>query len=456
VSDVQGPVHLVGIGGIHMSAIAQLLMEQGVSVSGSDLRASALTERLARQGARVSIGEHAAENVGSSALLVTTAAADDANPEIEEARRRGIEVLLRAEMVARLMAGKRVIAVSGSHGKTTSSSLIAFVLKEAGLSPMYLLGGHSPDLGGHAAWGGPLCVVEADEYRRAFHEYTPWLGIILNVEPDHLDYYGTAEAYHEAFAVFAAKVQPGGIVLACGDDAGARAALNAAGVQAERETYGIDGTGLLWRALDVELSPAGTSFVVQRNGTEIGALRAQLAGRHSVYNVLAATAACLHAGVDFAAIADTVARFSGASRRFERVGEAAGVLVMDDYAHHPSEVRAILKAARTRFPGRRIVAVHQPHTYSRIAYLWDDWTECWGDADELLIVETYAARETPDRGRAASDLTAAIHRPKAQYAPTFEEAADMVAASASRGDVVFTIGAGDVDEVGRLLLEKLR
>lgn len=454
MSTIAGPVHLVGIGGIHMSAIAQLLLEQGVSVSGSDLRPSELTETLARRGARVAIGPHDAANVGPAALLVTTAAADDANPEIAAARRRGIDVLLRAEMVARLMSGKRVIAVAGSHGKTTTSSLIAFVLREAGLNPMYLLGGHSRDLGGHASWGGPLCVVEADEYRRAFHEYTPWLGIILNAEPDHLDYYGTAAAYHEAFEMFAARIRPGGIVLACGDDPGALAASRPA--TAAVELYGIDGEDLTWRATEVELSPAATSFTVNRSGLEVGPLQTQLPGRHAVFNALVAAAACLHAGVDFGAIADAVARFTGASRRFERVGEAREVLVMDDYAHHPSEVRATIGAARTRFPGRRLLVAHQPHTYSRIAYLWDDWTTCWEGADELVIVETYAARETPEKGRSASDLAAAITRPKAHYAPDFESAAAMVVEMARPGDVVFTVGAGDVDEVGRRILELLR
>jgi UDP-N-acetylmuramate--alanine ligase len=454
MSAIEGPVHLVGIGGIHMSAIAQLLMEQGVPVSGSDLRASALTERLQRLGARVSIGDHKAEHVGPARLLVTTAAADEQNPEIAEARSRGIPVMLRAEMVALLMAGKRVIAVSGSHGKTTTSSLIAYVLREAGLNPMYLIGGHSRDLGGHAAWGGPLCVVEADEYRRAFHEYRPWLGIILNVEADHLDYYGSSEAYHEAFAVFARYVEPAGVLLACGDDAGARLASDA--TPASVDLYGIEGEGLAWRAIDIELAPRGTSFTLERDGLRLGRLSTQLAGRHGVYNAMAAGAASLHCGVDFAAVAEGTARFTGASRRFERVGQARGVLVMDDYAHHPSEVRATLAAAKTTFPGRRLVVVHQPHTYSRIAYLWDDWTTCWNDADELVIAETYAARETPDRGRSANDLAGAITGPRARYAATFEEAAHMVAAGAHEGDVVFTIGAGDVDEVGRLLLEELR
>jgi UDP-N-acetylmuramate--alanine ligase len=243
MTETRGPVHLIGIGGIHMSAIGQLLREQGVAVSGSDLRPSSLTEKLAAMGATVAYG-HAAANVPvGTALVVTTAAAADDNPELGEARRRGIPVLLRAEMVARLMEGKRVVAVSGAHGKTTTSSLIAHILVSAGREPMYLLGGESLDLGGHASWGnGDICVVEADEYKRAFHEYTPDIAIILNVEPDHLDYYGTAAAYRQAFVEFGKKVKEGGIILACADDPGAREVSDILSDDPIRqETYGIEG-----------------------------------------------------------------------------------------------------------------------------------------------------------------------------------------------------------------------
>lgn len=456
MTEIHGPVHLVGIGGIHMSAIGQLLLERGVAVSGSDLRRSALTDRLAAMGARIAEG-HAAENVGDAALVVYTAAAADDNPEIVEARRRGIPAILRAEMVARLIAEKRVIAVTGAHGKTTTSSLIAFILREAGREPMYLLGGESLDLGGHAAWGeGDLCVVEADEYRRAFHEYAPEIAVITNVEPDHLDYYGTAEAYHEAFVEFAQKVKPGGLLLTCRDDAGARAVAEAVGDGAIRqETYGIGGAGD-WQAEAVTKSNAGATFVLRRAGAEVGELRVAVPADHFVRNATAAAAVCLDLGVEFAAIADAVRRFRGARRRFETVGEAGGVLVMDDYAHHPTEVRATIAAARTRFPGRRLIGVYQPHTYTRIAYLWDEWVSCWDGLDELVVLETYAARETPLPGRGARELAAAITTPEAHYAADFDDAARQAVALVRLGDVIFTIGAGDVVEVGPKMLELLR
>ncbi|MGD9934022.1 MAG: UDP-N-acetylmuramate--L-alanine ligase [Dehalococcoidia bacterium] len=457
MSEIIGPVHLVGIGGMHMSAIGQLLLERGVAVSGSDLRASAFTDRLADMGARVLIGEHAAANVGDVALVVTTAAAAEDNPELEEARRRGIPLLLRAEMVARLMEGKRVIAVAGAHGKTTTSSMIAYILVQAGRQPMYLLGGESIDLGGHAAWGeGDLCVVEADEYRRAFHEYTPAVAVITNVEADHLDYYGTEAAYHEAFEVFARKIVAGGTLLACWDDAGARAVSEAVEDGPVREeSYGTEGERF-WQATGIAAEGGGSAFTLRRGGGALGRVSVRQPGIHVVRNATAAAAVCIGLGVPFETVAEGLGNFHGARRRFETVGEAGGVLVMDDYAHHPTEVRATLTAAKSRFAGRRIIGVYQPHTYSRISYLWDEWTACWAALDELIVLETYAAREAPVAGRSARDLAAAIGDPIARYAKNFEDAADQAAALARPGDVIFTIGAGDVVDVGPMLLERLR
>lgn len=455
--DITGPVHLVGIGGMHMSAIAQLLRERAVAVSGSDLRASAFTVRLEALGARVIIGPHDAANVGDAALVVTTAAAADDNPELVEARRRGIPVVLRAEMVARLMAGKRVVAVAGAHGKTTTSSLIALILTRAGLKPMYLLGGESIDLGGHAAWGeGDICVVEADEYKRAFHEYSPAIAVITNVEADHLDYYGTAEAYHEAFVVFARRIRPGGMLLACWDDEGARTVSEIVEDRPIREeSYGIDGTRF-WQATAIERDDHGVTFTLNKAGAPLGRLHVFVPGDHFVRNVTAAAAVAHELGVEFAVIAAAVEEFRGARRRFETIGEAGGVLVMDDYAHHPSEVKVTIAAARVRFPERRIIGVYQPHTYSRIAYLWEEWTACWAGFDALVVLETYAAREEPLPGRGARDLAAAITTPSASYAADFADATRQAVALAHPGDVIFTIGAGDVLEVGPLMLELLR
>ena len=457
MSDIQGPVHLIGIGGIHMSAIAQLLMERGIAVSGSDMRASELTHRLEQLGATVAYG-HATENLPEdTATVVYTAAAADDNPELVEARRRGLPIIIRAEMVAKLMEGKRVVAVAGAHGKTTTSSLIALILVNAGREPMYLLGGESLDLGGHASWGnGEICVVEADEYKRAFHEYTPDIAVITNVEPDHLDYYGTAEAYQEAFVEFGKRVPEGGVLLACADDPGAREVSDMLGDEpVQHETYGIEGVRY-WMARGITLSDRGVDFDVTRGGTAVGRLHAAVPGEHFVRNALAATAVCTHLEVPFETIRESIANFRGARRRFEPVGEAGGVLVMDDYAHHPTEVRATIAAAIRAFPERRIIGIHQPHTYSRIGYLWDEWLNCWNGLDALVILETYAARETPLPGRSAADLAANIQGVEAVYAKDFDDAAAKAKELSQPGDVVFTIGAGDVVEVGPKLLELLR
>lgn len=457
MSEITGPVHLIGIGGMHMSAIGQLLLERGVAVSGSDLRPSPLIDRLVAMGANVAYGHDAANVPGETRLVVTTAAAADDNPELAEARSRGLTILLRAEMVAKLMEGKRVVAVAGAHGKTTTSSLIAFILVKAGREPMYLLGGESLDLGGHAAWGhGDICVVEADEYKRAFHEYTPDIAVITNVEPDHLDYYGTAEAYQEAFVEFGKRVPEGGLILACADDPGARYVSDVLGDDPmQHETYGIEGVRY-WMARNIRLDRGGVTFDVTRSGVSVGALHARVPGEHFVRNALAACAVALHLGVPFEVIRRAVSEFQGARRRFETVGEAGDVLVMDDYAHHPTEVRATIAAAIRAFPERRIIGIYQPHTYSRISYLWDDWLTCWNGLSALVVLETYAAREAPLPGRSAADLANAITGVETIYATDFDDAAAKARAIARPGDVVFTIGAGDVVEVGPRLLELLR
>ena len=454
MTEIRGPVHIVGIGGMHMSAIALLLHERGERVQGSDLEASDLTRNLEAMGVTV-YPEHAAGNLGEAQCVVATAAVGEDNPEVAEARRRGLPVLGRPEVVAGLMEGKQVIAVAGSHGKTTTSSLIAFILSRAGRQPMYLIGGESRDLGGNASWGGgDICVVEADEYQRAFHAYDPDVAVITNIDADHLDLYGTPEAYEEAFLTFARRLRRGGRLAAGGGNAGSRRVADAVAAEAAVETYGLE-DDCTWQATNVSLGETGATFTVKRRGATLGELTIALPGEYAVENTLAAAAVCLGEGTPFATVRDAAACFQGAKRRFERVGEAGGVLVIDEYAHHPSEVRAVLGAARTRFPGRRLIGIHQPHTYSRIAYLWEAWLECWEGLDELFILETYAARETPLEGRSAADLARNIARPAASYAPDFAMAVEQAAALARPGDVVMTIGAGSVTEVGPMLLEAL-
>lgn len=454
---LRGPVHLIGIGGIHMSAIARLLLQRGIPVSGSDLHPSHLTEELAALGARIYQG-HAADHLPpETTLVVTTAAARPENPEIAEAHRRGIPVILRAQMVARLLQNKQLIAVAGSHGKTTTSALIAYILTRAGRQPMYLLGGECPDLQSHAAWGtGDLAVVEADEYRRAFLEYTPAIAIVTTVEPDHLDDYGTPAAYLQAFVQFGQRLTPGGLLLTCADDPGARTVSDLLGdLPLRQETYGIQ-SPRYWRATDIHLGPTGASFTLHRANTPLGQLHVQVPGHHFVRNATAAAAVALHLEIPFPTIRQAIAAFRGARRRFELIGQAAGITIIDDYAHHPTEVRALIATARAAYPNRRLIGIHQPHTYSRIAYLWDDWLTAFQGLHTLLIVETYAAREDPTAGRSAADLAAHIVAPPTHYIADFDQAVRTTLGLLQPGDVVITIGAGDIHQVGPRLLEALR
>jgi UDP-N-acetylmuramate--alanine ligase len=454
-----------------MSAIGRILLTWGHEVSGSDLRATPVTETMESLGAKVFIGPHKAENVGDAGLVVTTSAAIGVNPELDEARSRGIPLLKRAEMVARLMEGKTSIGVAGCHGKSTTSGLIASILAAAGRAPTYLIGAEVPGLGTNAAAGkGEHVVVEADEYDRAFLSYRLDVAVVTNVEADHLDYYGTWEAVQEAFRQFASQVKPGGTLILCADDAEALSLREHVQPGVEMVTYGLGASSppspLLprrgerseadWRASAIDAGEGGQSFGAMRNGDRFGDFVTPLAGRHMVQNALGAIAACAALGLTAEEIRPALAAYGGVKRRFERVGEANGVLVMDDYAHHPTEIAALAEAAKARFPGRRIVAMFQPHTYARSRYLLDGFRACFKDFDRLFILETYTAREAIADGMTGEQLAAELHDPEPTYAATFDEGADLVAADLQPGDVFFTVGAGDVDAIGPMVLERLR
>ena len=455
-------VHLVGAGGIHMSAIGQILRHRGVQVTGSDLTPSDHTRRLEALGARVFTG-HAASQVGDAQLVVTTAAAKPDNPELVEARARGVPVILRAEMVQRLIADRDVLAVAGTHGKTTTSSLLTLMCVRGDLDPLVLLGGDARDLDDANCrdGAGRVAVVEADEYAEAFLQYEPRVAVITNIEVDHLDYYVTAERYREAFTRFAARVRTDGILIVCADapwalDLGM--ARRAAGAHVER--YGLDAEDAEWRGTRVRGNDrGGLDCTVSLNGTELGRLSIGLPGRHNLSNALGALAAAMRAGVDFHRATAAAATFTGARRRFEIKGEAAldgGVVtVVDDYAHHPTEVRATVLAARQRFPGRRLVGCFQPHTYTRTVYLLEEFKTCFEGLDALYVLRTYAAREDPDRGLDARALAGEIARPAAATLDSFEEATARIAGDLRPGDVLITLGAGDVTDLGPLVLRAL-
>jgi UDP-N-acetylmuramate--alanine ligase len=474
-------VHLVGAGGIHMSAIGELLLARGHTVSGSDLADSPLTRRLRELGATIDAG-HAAEQLGDAELVVTTAAAGSANPELEAARERGLPVLLRAEMVARLVADRELLAVAGSHGKTTTSTLLALMLVRGGLDPLVLLGGQSRDLAALAALApsstsasgveppaqgtalrdgdGPHAVLEADEYAAAFLHYAPRVAIVTSIEADHLDYYGSEERLGEAFTGFAERVVEDGTLLVCADQPGAAAlgaAREAAGARVER--YAIDAEAG-WRATQLRGNRSGgLDFIVQWDGTELGRVSLQVPGRHNVLNALAALAAAMRAGVDFHRAAAAAGEFTGAHRRFEEHGDVAlaggAITLLDDYAHHPTEVRATLAAARQRYPGRPLIGCFQPHTYSRSAYLLEGFRDCFEGLTRLYLIPTYAAREPASAGLDARALAGEITRPETIYLDDVAEAAERIAAELQPGDVFVTMGAGDVDGLLPLVRTRL-
>ena len=454
-------VHLVGAGGIHVSAIGTILLQRGHTVTGSDLNASEYTRRLEALGGTIFTGHHAS-NLGDAELVVATAAARDDNPELVEARARGLPVIVRAEMVQRLVAPYDLLAVAGSHGKTTTSSMLALMAVQAGLDPLVLLGGDSHDLGGNARDGaGTIAIVEADEYAEAFLQYEPSIALVTNIEADHLDYFGTEERYANAFSSFAARVRPDGVLIVCEDSPGAaRLGEERRSVGARVERYALDATDVEWRATQLRGNDdGGLDCTVLLEGAELGRLSLQVPGRHNLANALGALAVGMRAGVDFHRAAQAVAGFTGVARRFDLVAEVetdgAPITLMDDYAVHPTEVRVVLSTARQRFSGRRLVACFQPHTYSRASYLLEGFRSCFEGLDALYVLRTYAAREQAQAGMDARALAAEIAAPPPQYLDSLDEATERIAAELRPGDVFFTLGAGDVTELGPMLRDRL-
>jgi UDP-N-acetylmuramate--alanine ligase len=461
--------HIVGIAGAGMSAIANILLDQGHRVSGSDIQRNALADALADRGATIFTGHDPAYVAGADAL-VTTSAARQGHPELAAASAYNIPVLKRADLWREWSRQRDIIAVAGTHGKTTTTALIALALEHAGLNPGFLVGGEVPDLGTNARWGKPGAplVIEADEYDRTFLALTPHVAVITNVEWDHVDIYPTPEAYDATFREFAAMVREPDNLIICGDDAGA---LRVASPPAKH--YGIDNMiacdpvscrrALLdWSAANVRADGSETHFEVwcydraTLRTRHMGEWHTRLPGEHNVRNALAALAAARVVGVPLDAIAGALASYRGAGRRFELKGEASGVTVIDDYAHHPTEVRVNLAAARSRYPGRRIVAYLQPHTYSRTRALLDDWATAFDAADVLLIGEIYAARETDSHDIDAAAVAARIAHPKARTAGNLDAAVAALLDLLRPGDVLLTLGAGDSYKVGECILARLQ
>lgn len=449
-------VHLVGIGGAGLSAIARVLAMRGHRVTGSDLTASAITRALSELGVVTHVG-HAAGHVGDAELVVASSAIPEANPELVAARAAGIPVLRRQELMPRLMAGSTGIAVAGTHGKTTTASMLAVVLERLGRSPSYIVGGVIADLGTNAGAGsGPHFVIEADEYDGMFLGLSPQVAVVTSIELDHPDCYPTLDAVRGAFGRFLERVTPGGTIVACGDGAEVRRLLSERGAGGARVvTYGL-GAGNDYRVEAVQPTPGGgVSFRVMRRGVAWGTFNLSVPGAHNALNATAALVTAELLGVDPGEAGAVLSDFRGALRRFEVKGECGGITVVDDYAHHPTEIRATLAAARGRYDGRRIWAVWEPHTFSRIEALLDGFSMCFGDADRVIVTDVYAARSRERATIRPETIVASIEHPNVHYVGGNEQVIAYLLDRLERGDVLLTLGAGDGYRIGEGVLARL-
>jgi UDP-N-acetylmuramate--alanine ligase len=454
--DELGAVHFVGIGGAGMSGIARILLARGVRVSGSDRRDTPTLLALRALGARVSVG-HAPENLGAADTVVVSTAIRADNPELAAARERGLRVLPRAVALAAVMAGHRSVAVAGTHGKTSTTSMLTVAVQACGVDPSFAIGGDLNESGSNAHAGeGDVFVAEADESDRSFLLLSPFGAIVTNVEADHLDNYGNLAAVEEAFDRFLQTVDPGGFVVVCADDPGA-ARLRTVPTPARLRTYGRTEDADL-RLVDLEVAQDGTRYTAVLDGRVLGRVQIQVPGEHMALNSAAALLAGLELGLPAAGLVDGLARFGGVHRRFELKGVMAGVRVYDDYAHHPTEVSAQLRAARAvAGPGRLIVAF-QPHLYSRTREFAEGFGQALGLADDVVVMEIYGAREDPVPGVTGAMVADFVPLPpdRVLFEPSWSAAAPALAARARPGDLVLTMGAGDVSMVGPEVLEALR
>jgi len=452
-------VHFVGIGGIGMSGIAELLLNLGYEVSGSDVRRSDVSDRLARLGVRVAVG-HEAANVGDADVVVVSSAIATGNPEVAEARRRHVPVIPRAEMLAELMRLRFGIAIAGAHGKTTTTSMIALILERAGLDPTAVIGGRLSAFGSNARLGrGEYMVAEADESDRSFLKLSPSIAVVTNIDREHLDAYGSFDRLVDAFADFAGRVPFYGAVVACVDDGPVREMLPR--LERRTITYGFsDRAAVQGRdpVSDGRSARCRVRYAISGvpGGTGEGEIALNVPGVHNLQNALAAVAVGLDLGVSFARIAEALAGFSGAERRYERRGTAAGVTVVDDYGHHPTEIAAVLRAARSGTPSR-IVAVFQPHRYSRTRDLMHEFGPALSLADVVVLTDIYAAGEAPIPGVTLEALAGAVRKDvrDLHVVPALADVPQRVRDLAKNGDLVLTLGAGSIAAVGDRILTVL-
>jgi UDP-N-acetylmuramate--alanine ligase len=449
-------VHFTGIGGIGMSGIAEVLLNLGYEISGSDLRLSPITARLAAMGARVYEG-HVAENVAGARALVVSSAVEEQNPEVQEARRLQIPVIPRGELLAELMRLKYGIAVAGSHGKTTTTSMTATILNHAGLDPTVVVGGRVGTMGGSNARVGhsDFLVVESDESDGSFLKLAPIIAVVTNIDREHLDHYPSLEAIRAAFIEFVNKVPFYGAVVVCLDDPNVQTILP--DIKRRAITYGTTSQA------DVEAGEIGcghfsSDFRLRHRKADLGRFHLRIPGKHNVLNAMAAVAVAMELDVAPDAIRDALASFSGVDRRFQVRGQERGITVIDDYGHHPTEIRATLDGARL-CGFSRIHVLFQPHRYTRTFHLMDEFAGAFHQADSLFVTDIYAASEKPMEGVTAEALVERIRRSghrNVEHVGTIELGAEALLQAASAGDLVLTLGAGNVWQAGEKVLEQLR
>jgi UDP-N-acetylmuramate--alanine ligase len=445
-------VHFIGIGGISMSGLAAILLDRNFSVSGSDRSDSPLLEKLRNMGAKIYIG-HAAENVKDADLVVYTAAIPDENPELQEARRLNIPTEDRAEFLGAMMKHfPKAIGVSGTHGKTTTTSMLSLMLLEGGLDPTIMVGGELDAIGGNVRPGSsPYMVAEACEYKASFLKFFPNIGIILNIDADHLDFYKDIDDIYNTFLKFSKNIPEDGLLIGCAEDSRVMDIINKA--SCKTLTYGISKGD--FTADNISYDSFGhPSFEALHQGKPLGNIQLSVPGEHNVLNALACIACSFYLGLSFKVMASSLHSYTGTHRRFEKKGEVNGVTIIDDYAHHPTEMRATIKAA-LNYPHKRLYCVFQPHTYTRTYTLFKEFTEAFDGLDKLILVDIYAAREN-DTGLVSSSMLCEAVKKRGvncQYAKDFDGAVSILKDELKPGDVVITMGAGDVFKIGEMYLQ---
>jgi UDP-N-acetylmuramate--alanine ligase len=450
-------IHFIGIGGYGMSAIAKVMLELGYRVTGSDLARQELTDKLAAKGAQVYIGHNASHVQGADVVVYSTALAKD-NVEMKAAEKLNIPILHRSQMLARLMADRKGIAVAGAHGKTTTSSMISLVMEQCGLDPTFIIGGEIMNVGSNAKAGkGDFVVAEADESDGSFLQYHPMYAIVTNVEADHLENYdGDFEKLKQAYVQFLSQVNPKGKAILCVDDPHLKALLPT--LKTDTVTYGFHASsGADCYAEQIELGDRRVSFDVIYHGNNLGRVKISVPGRHNVYNSLATIIICLEANIPFDRIKEAILDFRGAKRRFQVLGETDGILVIDDYAHHPTEIEATISAAKAT--DKRIIAVFQPQRYTRTFFLFDQFSRAFHEADEVLITDIYSpAGEKQIEGISSAKLVELIRtnsNPNVKFFAAKEEVFTYLKNHVSSGDLVLTMGAGDIWRVAFDLAREL-